>query len=94
MARRDYLIEEVRGLLIERQITKLVNDQQRGLGERFQFSHERMIDLRSQQMIEHVHGSGEDDTLIGLACLPSEDAGEEGLAHAGIADQHQVGALF
>jgi hypothetical protein len=53
-----------------------------------------MIDLRSQQMIEHVHGSGEDDALIGLACLPSEDAAEEGLAHAGITDQHQVGALF
>ena len=34
------------------------------------------------------------DALIGLAGLPSEDAGEEGLAHAGIADQHQIGALF
>jgi hypothetical protein len=71
-----------------------VNDQQRGLGEGFQFPHERMIDLRSQQMIQHVHGGGEDDALIGLACLPSEDAGEEGLAHTRIADQHQVGALF
>ena len=57
-------------------------------------SNERVIDLKGRQVIEHVHGSGEDDALIGLAGLPSEDAGEEGLAHAGITDQHQVGALL
>ena len=44
-------------------------------------------------MIQHVHGGSEDYALIRLAGLPSKDAGEEGLAHAGVADQHQVGAL-
>ena len=53
-----------------------------------------MIDLRSEQMIQHVHGGGEQDALIRLAGLPSEDAGEESFAHAGIADQHQIGALL
>ena len=52
-----------------------------------------MIDLRSQQMIQHVHGGGEQNALIGLAGFPSEDAGEECFPHAGIADQHEVGAL-
>lgn len=53
-----------------------------------------MINLGSEQVIQHVHGGSEHDALIGLAGLPSENAGEEGLAHAGIADQHEIGALF
>ena len=52
-----------------------------------------MIDLRSQQMIQHVHGCGEQNALIGLAGFPSEDAGQEGFPHAGIADQYEVGTL-
>ena len=54
----------------------------------------RLIDLGSEQVIEHVHGGGERHALIRLTGLPSEDAGEESLAHAGIADQHEIGALF
>ena len=52
-----------------------------------------MIDLRSQQVIEHVHGGGEQHALIGLAGAPADDLGQEGFAHAGIADEHDAGAL-
>ena len=93
MARGDDLIEEIRGLLIERQVAKFVNDEQRGLGVGLQLADQRVIDLRSEQVIQHVHGGGEQDALIGLAGAPADDFGEEGFAHAGIADEHEVGAL-
>ena len=38
-------------------------------------------------MVEHVHGGGEQHALIGLAGAPADDLGEEGFAHAGIADK-------
>jgi hypothetical protein len=53
-----------------------------------------VIDLRCEQMIQHIHGCCEQDALIGLAGFRSDDAGEEGLSHAGVADQYKVRALF
>ena len=50
-----------------------------------------MIHLRSQQMIQHVHSRGEQDSLICLTCFPCQDASEECLSHAGIADQYDIG---
>jgi len=44
-------------------------------------------------MIQHVHRGGEQNALIRLAGFPSEDAGEECFSDAGIADQHEIGAL-
>ena len=52
-----------------------------------------MIDLRSEQVIEHVHGGGEQHALIGLAGAPADDFGEEGFAHAGIADKTHAGTF-
>ena len=52
-----------------------------------------MIDLRSEQMIQHVHGGREQDALVGLTGLPGEDAGEEGLSNTGVTDQDDIGAL-
>ena len=89
----DDLIEEIRGLLIEGQISKFVADEQRGLGIDLQLADQRVIDLRGEQMIEHVHGGGEQDALIGLAGAPADDFGQEGLADARIADEDEVGAL-
>src|ERR1022692_2192445 len=44
-------------------------------------------------MIQHVHGSGEQDALIRLAGTPADDLSQEGLPNAGIADEHDAGAL-
>jgi len=60
MARGDDLIEEIRGLLIQRQISQFVANQKRRIGIGLQFAHERVIDLRGQQMIQHVHGRGKE----------------------------------
>src|SRR5215831_20262350 len=52
-----------------------------------------MIDLRRQQVVEHVHGGGEQDTLIRLAGAPADDLRQEGLTHAGVADEDGAGAF-
>ena len=44
-------------------------------------------------MVEHVHGSGEQDSLVGLTGAPADDLGEVGFAHAGIADETDAGAV-
>jgi hypothetical protein len=52
-----------------------------------------MIDLRSQEMVEHVHGGGEQDPLISLTGAPADDLGQVGFAHAGIANETHAGAV-
>src|ERR1039458_307631 len=61
MAGGDNLIEEVRRLLVEGQISKFVADEQRGLGIGLELADEGMIDLGGEQVIEHVHGGGEQE---------------------------------
>ena len=34
-----------------------------------------MIDLRRIEVVQHVHGGSEQDTLIGLAGAPADDFG-------------------
>jgi hypothetical protein len=46
-----------------------------------------VIDLRSQQVVEHIHGGGEEHTLIGLTGAPGNDFRQEGFADARIADK-------
>jgi hypothetical protein len=53
-----------------------------------------MIDLGSQEMVEHVHGGGEQHSLVRLAGTPTDDLGQVGLAHAGITDQTHAGAVM
>ena len=60
----DDLVEKVRSLLIEGQISQFVTDEQRGLGIDPEFAHEGMIDLGGQQVIQHVHGGGEEDRTL------------------------------
>ena len=69
------LIKEIRGLLIEGQIAQLVHHEGRGLGIGLELADQRVIDLRSEQMIQHVHGGGEQDALIGLTDAPANDFG-------------------
>ena len=45
VAGRDDLIEEIRRLLIQSQVTEFVADQQRWFGVVFEFANERVIDL-------------------------------------------------
>lgn len=52
-----------------------------------------MIDLRSQEMVEHVHGGGEQHPLICLTGAPADDLGQVGFAHARIADETHAGAV-
>jgi len=44
-------------------------------------------------MIEHVHGGGEQDPLVGLTGAPADDLGQVRLAHAGITDETHAGAV-
>src|SRR5580704_11451538 len=44
-------------------------------------------------MVEHVHGGGEQDSLVGLTGAPADDLGEICFAHAGIADETDAGAV-
>ena len=69
VARGDDLVKEVRGLLIERQVAKLVTDEQGGIGIDLELADQRVIDLRSEQMIQHVHGGGEQDRADSLGRL-------------------------
>lgn len=52
-----------------------------------------MIDLRSQEMVEHIHGGGEQDSLVGLTGAPADDLGQVGFAHTGIANETHAGAV-
>lgn len=89
----DDLIEEVGSLLIERKISELVDHQQRRFGVELEFANQGVIDLRSQEMIEHVHGRGEQYPLVGLAGAPGHDLGQVGFAHARIANETHAGAV-
>ena len=44
-------------------------------------------------MVEHVHGGGEQDTLVGLTGAPADDLGQVRLAYAGITDETHAGAV-
>src|ERR1700730_15815379 len=61
VTRGDDLIEEIGSVLVERQVAKFVADKQSRLGIDFQLTDQRVIDLRGQQVIEHIHGGGEED---------------------------------
>src|SRR6185436_13900559 len=87
VARGDDLVEKIGTLLIERQIAKLVNDEQSGLSVDPQFADQRVIDLRSKQVVEHVHGGSEQHPMVRLTSAPTDDFGEKGFSHTGIADK-------
>jgi hypothetical protein len=53
-----------------------------------------VIDLRCEQMIQHIHRGCEQHALVGLAGFRSDNAGEESLSHAGVADQYKVRPLL
>ena len=44
-------------------------------------------------MVEHVHGGGEQDPLIGLTSTPADDLGQVGFSYAGIANETDAGAV-
>jgi len=93
MSRRDDLIEEVGSLLVQGKITKLIDQKKRGLSVELELAHEGMIDLGSQQVIQHIHSGSEQYTLVGLTGTPADDFGQVGFAHAGIADNADTGTL-
>ena len=77
----DDLVKKVRSLLVERQIPQFVaRSSSVGLGVDLEFADQGVIDLGSQQVVQHVHGGGEKDAHIGLAGSPAEDLGKIGLA--------------
>ena len=93
MACRDHLVEEIGCVLVERQISQLVTNKECRLGVSPQLADQGVIDLGGQEMIQHIHGGGEEHALIGLTGAPGDDFGEEGFAHAGVAHQHKIGSL-
>jgi hypothetical protein len=52
-----------------------------------------VIDLGSEQVIEPIHGGGEQHALIGRASAPSDKFCQKSLAHTWIADQYKIGAF-
>src|ERR1700730_1676780 len=93
MAGGNHLIEQIRTLLVEGQVPKLVTDKKGRLGIEPELANERMIDLRGQQMVEHVHGGCKQDTLIGLTGLPTDDFRQKCFAHAWVAEKDRAIAL-
>ena len=93
VASGDHLIKKVGGLLVERQIPELVADKQRRLRISSELSYHGVINLRSEQVIEHVHGGSEENPLIGLAGTPGDHLRQKCFPHAGIADQHDIGSF-
>jgi hypothetical protein len=53
-----------------------------------------VIDLRGQQLIQHIHRCREQHALIRLAGLPADDFSQKCFADSGITDQHDVSALL
>jgi len=90
----DDLIEKVRGLLIEGEIPQFVTNEQSGVRVEAEFAHQGMIDLGSQQLIQHVHGGGEEGAHVGLTGSPAENLGKVGFARPRIPDQDHVGACL
>ena len=80
-------------MLVERHIPRFVADEQARLGIEPQLANHGMIGLRSMQLIEHVHGVGEEHAMIGLARLPADDLRQQRLADTGIADDDDVSPL-
>ena len=52
-----------------------------------------MIHLRSEQLIEHVHGGGEEHALARLASSPANQLRKKRLAHAGISNNDNAGPI-
>ena len=52
-----------------------------------------MIHLGSGELIEHVHGGCEQDTLIGLTRFPAKDLREKRLAHSRVANENKIRTL-
>ena len=90
----DDLVKEVGSLLVEGQVTQFVDDQGGGLGVDLEFADQGVIDLGSEQLVEHLHGGGEEHAHVGLAGAPAEDLRQEGFPHAGITDNDHIGALL
>lgn len=93
VASRDDLIKQIRCLLVQGQVTQLVHNQKCWFCINPQLADQRVIDLRGIQMVQHVHGSSEQDTLVRLAGAPTDDLSQERLANTGIADEHNAGAF-
>ena len=53
-----------------------------------------MIDLGSEQVVEHLHGGGEQHPHVGLAGTPTQDLRQEGLPDARITNNDHIGALL
>ena len=52
-----------------------------------------MIDLRSEQLVQHIHSGGEQNALIGLTGAPANDFRQEGFSCAGIPNQDDTGSF-
>src|ERR1700736_1776488 len=94
MASGDNLIKQIRGLLIERQVAELVHDEQGRIGVQLELADQRVIYLGSRKLVQHIHGSGEQDAFVGLTGPPAEDLGQEAFTHAGIADDDDIGSVI
>ena len=86
----DDLEEEVRALGPEGEITDFVTDEEsRGLVV-VEFFEEGSIGLGSDELIDHVDGTGEEDLEIGVACGVGDAFGQEGFSSAWVTDQYHI----
>lgn len=86
----DDLEEEVGALWSEGEITEFVtNEEGRGLVV-VKLSEEGSIGLGSDEMIDHVDGTGEEDLEIGVAGGVGDAFSQEGFSGAWVADQYHI----
>ena len=89
----DDLEEEVGTLRPQGEITDFVTDEESRRLIGVEVSEERSIGLCSDEMIDHVDGTGEEDFEVGVAGGIGDAFGQEGFSGAWVADQDYIPAL-
>ena len=89
----DELEEQVRGVLLERQVADLIDDDQGVAAQPGQFPREMAVAVGVGQAGDPVGGGGEQDPVIALAGPDRQPDGEMGLAGSGRAEQHDIAGL-
>ena len=58
-----------------------------------ELSEKGSIGLGSDEMIDHIDGTGEEDLEVGVACGIGDAFGQEGFSGAWVADQDHISVL-
>src|SRR5580692_4757042 len=87
----DELEEQAGGLVLERDVADLVDDQERVAGQAGDLGLEPAGAVGGGEPVGPGGGGGEQDAVPGLAGFDAQAGGEHRLARPGWAEQHDVG---